>query len=115
MTEKRDRQSLEELDARIKQARGTPHGLKGGGAGRPLGGAALGLAMRVSVEMVASFVVAGGIGLLLDRWLGTGPWLLLVFLLLGAAAGIMSVYRTAQQVARRAEREADSETGPDEQ
>ena len=87
MTEKRDRQSIEELDARIKQARGTPHGLKGGGAGRPLGGAALGLAMRVSVEMVASFVVAGGIGLLLDRWLGTGAVVVAGFSAVGRSGG----------------------------
>ena len=30
---------------------------------------------------------------MLDRWLGTGPWLLLVFFLLGAVAGIVNVYR----------------------
>lgn len=105
MTEEGNRRSLEDLDARIKQARGAPDGTKRGAGGSALAGPGLGLALRVSVELVASFIVAGGMGLLLDRWLGTGPWLLLVFLLLGAAAGIMSAYRTAQHVQRRAEKE----------
>jgi len=34
-----------------------------------------------------------GAGWLLDRWLGTKPWLMIVFFFLGAAAGIMNVYR----------------------
>jgi ATP synthase protein I len=105
VTEEGNRRSLEDLGARIKQARGAPDGTKRGTVGSALAGPGLGLALRVSVELVASFIVAGGMGLLLDRWLGTGPWLLLVFLLLGAAAGIMSAYRTAQQVQRRAEKE----------
>jgi ATP synthase protein I len=29
----------------------------------------------------------------LDRWLGTGPWLLVVGVVLGAAAGFLAVYR----------------------
>ena len=37
--------------------------------------------------------VGVGIGLLLDRWLDTGPWFLLLFFVLGAAAGMLNVYR----------------------
>ena len=33
--------------------------------------------------------------MLLDRWLGTTPFLLIVFFFLGAAAGMLNVYRTA--------------------
>jgi ATP synthase protein I len=33
---------------------------------------------------------------LLDRWLGSSPWLLIVFFVLGAAAGIMNVIRVAK-------------------
>ena len=113
MTEDGNRRSLNDLDARIKQARGAPDDGKRGGGGS-LNGPAQGQALRVGVEMVASFIVAGGIGLLLDRWLGTRPWLLLVFLLLGAAAGIMSAYRTSRQVTQRAQQEADGEGRPGE-
>jgi ATP synthase protein I len=54
---------------------------------------AWGVGMRVGVELVASLVVAVGIGLLLDRWLGTRPIFLGVFVLLGGAAGVLNVWR----------------------
>lgn len=55
----------------------------------------LGMAMRIGVELVAGVGVGAGIGYFLDRWLGTGPWLLILFFFLGAAGGIMNVYRAA--------------------
>lgn len=56
---------------------------------------ALGIAFRVTVEVVSALAVGLGIGWLLDRWLGTRPWLMIVFLVLGGAAGILNVYRLA--------------------
>ncbi|CAO3443320.1 ATP synthase protein I [Azospirillum largimobile] len=38
-------------------------------------------------------IVGVGGGLLLDRWLGTAPWGLIVMFFLGAAAGVLNVYR----------------------
>jgi ATP synthase protein I len=67
------------------------------------------MAMRISVELAAGLVVGGGIGYFLDRWLGTGPWLLIVFFFFGAAAGIRNVMRTAEQLNRQ--QEQDEETG----
>ncbi len=61
----------------------------------PKQGSALGLAFRVSVELVSALAVGLGIGWLLDEWLDTRPWLMLVFIVLGGAAGIMNVYRMA--------------------
>ena len=46
-----------------------------------------GWALRLGVELVSGLVVGAGIGWFL-AW-GTGPFLLVVFLLLGAAAGMM--------------------------
>jgi len=40
-------------------------------------------------------LVGAGLGWLLDRWLGTTPWGLIVFLLLGFAAGVLNVMRAA--------------------
>ena len=57
------------------------------------------LALRVGVEMVAAAAVGGGLGWLLDHWLGTRPWLLLVFLVLGFAAGMLNAYRAAMRIA----------------
>jgi ATP synthase protein I len=50
---------------------------------------------RMSTELVAGVVVGALIGWLLDRWLGISPWGLIVFLLLGFAAGVLNVMRAA--------------------
>ena len=50
---------------------------------------------RLSSEMVGGVLVGAGLGWLLDRWLGTTPWGLILFLLLGFAAGILNVMRAA--------------------
>jgi len=56
-------------------------------------GQGLAFAMRIGVEIVSALIVGVGIGLLLDWWLGTKPWFLLLFFVLGAAAGFMNVFR----------------------
>jgi ATP synthase protein I len=52
-----------------------------------------GVGYRVSVELFAGMLFGGGLGWLLDRWLGTKPWLMFVMFLLGAAAGLLNSYR----------------------
>jgi len=66
-------------------------------------GAALGHAMRLGIELVAGVAVGGFIGWWLDRLLGTAPLLMVVFLGLGAAAGIMNVVRTAKRMQAEAQ------------
>jgi ATP synthase protein I len=50
---------------------------------------------RLSTELVAGVLIGAGLGWLLDRWLGTLPWGMIVFLLLGFAAGVLNVMRVA--------------------
>ena len=56
----------------------------------------LGIGFRIAVDLLAGVAVGVGMGLALDRWLGTSPWLLLVFLALGFAAGMMNMLRTVR-------------------
>ena len=66
-------------------------------------GAALGQALRLGIELVAGVAVGGFIGWWLDRFLGTAPLLMVAFLGLGAAAGIMNVVRTAKRMQAEAQ------------
>ena len=50
---------------------------------------------RLSSELVAGVLVGAGLGWLIDRWLGISPWGLIIFLLLGFAAGVLNVMRSA--------------------
>jgi ATP synthase protein I len=59
------------------------------------GPSAIGRAFRMSTEFVAGIIAGGGLGWVLDRWLGTSPWGLIVFLMLGFAAGTFNVVRAA--------------------
>jgi len=56
---------------------------------------ALGRAFRMSTEFVAGVIAGGGLGWLFDRWLGTSPWGMIVFLMLGFAAGVYNVMRAS--------------------
>jgi len=66
-------------------------------------GAAMGQAFRIVSELVVGVAVGGGLGWLLDGWLKTGPWLMVLFVILGFAAGLMNVIRTARQMQAEAE------------
>jgi ATP synthase protein I len=56
---------------------------------------ALARGFRLSTELVAGVLVGAFIGWALDRWLGISPWGMIVFLLLGFAAGVLNVIRAA--------------------
>jgi ATP synthase protein I len=56
---------------------------------------ALARGIRLSTELVAGVLLGAGLGWLIDRWLGTSPFGLLGMLLLGFAAGVLNVMRSA--------------------
>ena len=60
--------------------------------------AGLGQAVRIGTELLASLIVGGGLGWVVDAYLlGSTPWGLVVGLILGVAAGVRNAYRAAQR------------------
>ncbi len=91
-----EKQDLENLDRRVRELREQrrkPSKLAMNLKAPPSN--VLGLAFRVAVELVSALVVGALIGWFLDDWLDTRPWIMLVFVVLGGAAGILNVYRLA--------------------
>ena len=58
----------------------------------------IGVAFKLSTEMVAAVIVGTIIGFILDNWFGTKPWLILIFFFVGAIAGILNVIRSAKNM-----------------
>ena len=56
-------------------------------------GSAMAMALRAGSEFVAAIIVGAGVGWAIDRALGTNPAFLIVFFMLGVAAGVFNVIR----------------------
>ena len=96
MVDMNDRDAFKGLDSRLKNARNNvqdPFSQPSTKNAKEDG--ALSLAFRVSVEIVSALAIGFGTGWLLDSWLDTTPWLMVVFIVLGFVAGILNVYRLA--------------------
>ncbi len=106
--------SLRELDERLSAARKRHTALHAPKRGA-LANQGVGAGFRVAVEILAALVVGTVMGLLLDGWLGTRPWLMIVFFFVGSGAALRNVVRTAKQLdeQRKRERQAkQNEPGP---
>ena len=72
------------------------------------------LAWRMVIELVAGLGIGFGMGYGLDRLFGTSPWLMIVFIFLGLAAGIQTMMRSAKEVqAQNEAADAAEEDGPE--
>ncbi len=71
----------------------------GGGVGR-----AMSAGLNVFSEFVAAIIVGGGLGWLADYLLGSRPWMLMLFLFLGMAAGFWNIYRLGVRNAAEADK-----------
>ena len=56
-----------------------------------------GFAYAAGITLFASVVSFCGIGYLLDRWLGSEPWLLVVGIVLGSAVGLFEFIRLSSK------------------
>lgn len=94
------RQRATDLGKRLDQVHARTAPVAGDARAR---GAAMGEAFKIVAELVVGVVVGVGMGWALDRALGTAPWLMVLFLILGFAAGISNVVRTARKMQAAAE------------
>ena len=84
------------FEARLKAAEEAAGGRKPRESGRSDAGSAhraIELAMRLGVEMVAAMVIAVVIGWGLDRLFHTRPWLMIIMVPVGLAAGLRNILR----------------------
>lgn len=100
MTEPSDEdisRKLEELKSRVHSARSEAGLLPR--EDRPRTTAApnrMELGFRIALEMVVCTMVGGGMGYGIDAWLVSRPWGMSSGLLIGFAAGILTVYRVVK-------------------
>jgi ATP synthase protein I len=66
-------------------------------------GAAYGQAFKIAAELIAGVIFGGALGWFLDRQFGTLPLLLVVFVMVGFAAGMLNVIRGAKRAQAQAE------------
>ena len=101
-----------DLAARIRRAQASEkvEQASQGNAAKDMTGLSRGL--RLGSEFIAAVLVGAGIGYLLDLWLKTGPWLFLVMLLVGFAAGVMNVVRATAEMNRASPPPPGSDLGP---
>ncbi len=59
-------------------------------------GSAAGLAMRAVLELLVGLLVVMALGWAADKYFGTAPWIMLVAMPFGLAAGVMNVMRLSR-------------------
>lgn len=67
----------------------------------------LGFLSSLGISMVAATIIGLAMGYYLDRWLGTSPWLTMVFLGFGIAAGFRNLFVLSNRELKRQQREDD--------
>jgi len=85
---------LQRLGERLDRQTGTRRQVESGPSSKS-DPSAIARGFRLSIELVGGVAVGAFIGWALDRWLGISPWGMIVFLLLGFAAGVVNVMRAA--------------------
>ena len=99
---------LGNLDQRLSKLRGhrkneTDQSGDGSGDGAARA-SAMARGFRLSSELIAGVAVGALIGWGFDRLLSTSPWGLIVFFLLGFAAGVINVMRSAGVIPEQTDR-----------
>jgi len=73
----------------------------------------LGFLSSVGISMVAATFIGLAMGYYLDKWLGTSPWLTLIFLGFGIVSGFRNIYiLTERELKRQQEENHEDGEGP---
>lgn len=99
MTEDPDRERIRALEARLAKLKGQAP-VEKSTAGKALSQGEL--AWRMVIELVTGVLLGLAIGYGLDELFGTRPILLLIFALLGFAAGVRTMVGTARKMGEAA-------------
>ena len=98
---------ISELGGRLDKIKAQREGDAQADLDADMRGRGMAYGMRMAAELVGAVIVGGAIGWGLDRWLGTTPWLFLLFFVLGFAAGVLNVVRAYE----RMQKEITARTG----
>jgi ATP synthase protein I len=76
---------------------------RAGGSGQRGGAPSVGEYAGAGLQFALSIVVFMFVGMWLDRALGSSPWLLILFVFVGASAGFYAIYKKLMDAQRRAD------------
>lgn len=104
---------VSELDKRLGKVRAGKAAEASSNRGSAVGGRGMSYGFKIGSEFVGAILVGAAIGYGLDYLLGTKPWLLLAFFLLGFAAGVLNVMRGYRQLQDDITRQTGGKIGKD--
>jgi ATP synthase protein I len=63
----------------------------------------------IGISMVAASFIGLFIGIYLDKWLGTSPWMTLIWLGFGIASGFRNIFILTRRALRDQDKESDQD------
>ena len=69
----------------------------------------LGFLSSLGISMVAASFIGLAIGYYLDKWLGTSPWMTLIWLGFGIASGFRNIFILTRRAMREQEEEEQNQ------
>jgi ATP synthase protein I len=87
-----------DLEARIARAQARSPAQAAAEQRRQSDMSGLSRGFRLASEFAAAIIVGAGLGYLIDSFLPTRPWAMVVLLLLGFAAGVLNVVRATKEM-----------------
>ncbi|WP_343560237.1 AtpZ/AtpI family protein [Kiloniella sp. b19] len=103
MSGENDRQSLDELSEKLRAAKSRQDQAQQPSGNSSAAATGMAIGFRIAVEIMAALAIGFGIGYFLDQWLGTKPWLMILFFFLGIGGAFMNVMRVARQLENKKE------------